>query len=76
MGERLHGVQEAAGSIPASSTRFLERFRPFELETLAPPGSRHHGVVAQLGERCVRNAEAAGSIPADSTRPLYMEVRR
>ncbi len=28
---------------------------------------RTSGVIAQLGERCVRNAEVAGSNPVDST---------
>ena len=29
---------------------------------------RHFGLVAQLGERCVRNAEVMGSSPTRSTR--------
>ena len=28
-----------------------------------------NGLVAQLGERCVRNAEVEGSIPFGSTKP-------
>ena len=31
------------------------------------PAPNFHGLVAQLGERCVRNAEVEGSIPFKST---------
>ena len=31
------------------------------------PDNRHHGAVAQLGERVVRNDEVRGSIPLGST---------
>ena len=37
-------------------------------------GPRHHGAVAQLGERCVRNAEVEGSTPFRST--LFSLLRR
>ena len=32
LGERLHGMQEVAGSIPAGSTRFLSTLRPQVIE--------------------------------------------
>jgi hypothetical protein len=70
LGERLHGMQEVAGSTPAGSTARAARgtaqvFRAGD--ALAPPGCPVHGDVAQLGERRVRNAEVAGSIPVVST---------
>ena len=34
--------------------------------------SAAYGLVAQLGERCVRNAEAEGSIPFESTRRIHL----
>ena len=34
-----------------------------------------YGLVAQLGERCVRNAEAEGSIPFGSTKTPRIYLR-
>lgn len=56
-GERLHGMQEATGSIPVFSTNHNSR-------RLA---RRFPAAVAQLVEHRIENPGVAGSIPAGST---------